>query len=272
MSFDKQTVEYMRQLSQREVVLASEAENLDKAFPPPRVILGQVFRPEDPRRTAAQAKWKIVMAEREEVIAKGTSMYQTQVIDHIKRSLPEGTIAFNAPAYAPLDEETYVVFLVSKRAQLPELRQSVADALRRLDQPLGASRFPDLIAERVKISNVMSASLTGTNFDITSQGPDTKAISSDADVKWTWTIKPRTAGEHLLTLTLSAIVQPAGQPVPYTIKTYERSIVVPSGPFQWTMEFLKANKEVFGGATAVLVFLWTLWKVLRRKNPARGEV
>jgi hypothetical protein len=129
------------------------------------------------------------------------------------KTLRKGNIAFRAPAELGLDEQGEVLLVMS-------IRQSVAQLKRDL------AAIENVTGAQILISDVMTASLTGLEFDIEEITPSTQVVLGRSVTRWQWNIAPTKTGTRRLHLTLSALININGSEKPYTVQTFEATLAV----------------------------------------------
>lgn len=156
-------------------------------------------------------------------------------------------IAFNSPSPLNVDDRGKV-----------ELR---------LDLHLPPATLVKMISARgvveyatVRVSNRMTAHLSGFQFDITATTPETQALSEQEPTIWIWVVRPTTVGECDLDLDLRAIIDVDGTKEERTIETFSRTIQVTVTHRQRVSKFAKEHwKWLFG--TLLISFAGWLWKL-----------
>ena len=164
-------------------------------------------------------------------------------VDEAIAKMPLGGIAFNSPSPINIDHSARVELVLD--LHLPSA------ALAKLITARGVVEYA-----QVRISNRMSARLTGSDFDITANSLETQAISSNEPTIWLWTVKPKTVGEFNLCVNLDALVTVDGAPAHRTIRTFSQSILVTVTPAQRVTKFAKANWQWLSATILIPVVGW----------------
>jgi hypothetical protein len=144
-----------------------------------------------------------------------------------------------------------------------DLHQSPADLAKSITAP------GTVESDTIKVSNRMTAHLSGPDFDITANTPETQAVSGIEPTTWNWTIKPKSPGQHSLYLDLDADFILDGALTPRTITTFGRTINVTVRTGQQFTDFAKGNWQWLWATILVPIVGW-LWK--RRHRNANADV
>lgn len=168
--------------------------------------------------------------------------------------LPHAGIAFNTPRRLRRDQTARIQLILSPREPIAELKRRVVEV-------------GQVTTATVKYSDTMRADLQSDDFDITPVGNVQKFVAPDHPTQWLWEIKPRHAGELHLYLTLSAIIDVAGETGPYEVATYSRTLTIHVAWATQAGDFVKANWQWLWTAVFVPVGLW----VYRRRPKPQGD-
>lgn len=171
----------------------------------------------------------------EPVESKTSSLF---LVDRIVQSMKSGAIAFNAPQTIRLRETADIQLLLS-------MEKTVDQLIRSLEAP-GQKE-----GARVLISSRMQARLTGSEFQITAITPEEQAITSKGETEWKWEVKPLTAGDHNLHLTLSALFDVDGKATQRSVQTFDKTIKVKVTPGQLLIDFVHDNWQWLWAAILV---------------------
>jgi hypothetical protein len=72
----------------------------------------------------------------------------------------------------------------------------------------------------------MEATLASEDFEVTPLSPEQQFVAAGQDTEWLWEIKPKRTGKLRLFLTLSALINVAGQNNAYKVKTFKRTLTI----------------------------------------------
>jgi len=179
----------------------------------------------------------------------GTETPGPSPVDAALEELSKANLAFNAPAEIALGEVRLIELAVSPSASAKEL-------LENLENPSGAD------TAEARVSNIMTAALTGPAFEIEAVTPETQAISLAEPTKWEWYAEPTRPGRHQLRLSLSALIEVEGTEATRSIETFRRDITVEVPWSQRIAAFFASNWQWF--LTVLLIPLvrwgWTRWR------------
>lgn len=113
-------------------------------------------------------------------------------------SLGIGTLQLETPDEMDIHETSMVKLslgLTDEFTSLPSEPAADTDS----DLPPEVLKYTD----QIDIYPVMSAELIGSGFEISSNDSSQKVILSNAPVEWMWSIRPKDAGSHSLTIVIS---------------------------------------------------------------------
>lgn len=168
------------------------------------------------------------------------------LVDRILKKLEFGNIAFNAPRTVNIDDTVIIQLLLGFKTPIDELKKQIEAA----GEKEGA---------HIRVSNVMEARLTGTNFAINAVTSEEQAVTRTDVTEWKWEVVPKKKGRHHLHLTLSVRINVDGFPTLRSIRTFDKNIEVKVTWDQQASSFIKANWDWLWAAILVPVAGW-LWK------------
>lgn len=168
-------------------------------------------------------------------------------VDEALEKMEIGNVAFNSPS--PINVDDYAKVELRLDLRLPPAT---------LVKMVGARGVVEYAS--IKVSNRMTAHLSGFQFDITATTPETQAVSGRESTIWMWTVKPNTAGECDLHLDLRALIDVDGSREERTIETFSRTIHVIVTPGQRVAKFAKEHWKWLCG-TLLIPFAGWLWKL-----------
>jgi len=179
------------------------------------------------------------------------------------RGLVRSSIAFNTPEEMEVGKTETIELLLSTSSSAEELKQQLSEA----GEKQGVEEIPT--AER------MQARLTGDpGFVIQATTPEEQAISSEETTKWNWDVTPTQAGEEQkLHLTLTALIEVAGETTPRAIDTYNRTILVKDVQKSWgqrVSEFIGNNWQWLWATILVPIALWA-YRTYRGRKEAKQK-
>ena len=164
-------------------------------------------------------------------------------------------IAFNAPQTMHLNEPVVIQLLLSGGETVEQLQEELT--------ALGEQE-----GEQIRASNTMEAQLTGPDFDISPVTPAAQLVSKEAVTEWQWEVEPTKTGQRRLHLTLSALIDLGGKDRTYTVRTFERTLVVKVTFGERLQTFVGDNWQWLWTALLIpLVGLGLRWRQRRKLPP-----
>ncbi|MCK5720912.1 MAG: prepilin-type N-terminal cleavage/methylation domain-containing protein [Gammaproteobacteria bacterium] len=181
------------------------------------------------------------------------------LVDGKEQELAIGSLAIGSPSSMQLNEIERLYLLLDLEKEIGDLFLSLPEG----HEKKGA---------KVKMSNRMQASLYSHNFDIKNETPTIQAVSTHKTTQWKWTLKPKEAGDHEVTVTLSALIPVQGESTPLVLKSYKKKITVTVTNKTKIWKFLKDNMGwLWAPLSAIAAGLFYLIKIVktfleRRRN------
>ncbi len=172
-------------------------------------------------------------------------------IDQILKDMARGHIAFNVP-----DSVMHV-----GQASTIQLLLDLSKPIEELESMIRTSGVVE--SHQIKVSEIMEARLTGNGFQITAITPEEQPVSTIETTEWKWDIKAVEQGNQRLHLTLSAIIQIAGQKQKRSIQTFDREILIKVSFGKRVSNFIGKNWQWLWTALFIPVVSW-LWKRKKR--------
>jgi hypothetical protein len=184
----------------------------------------------------------------------------TRAIDDILRSLEWGSIVFSAPERLRFEESSVVRVLLSPKQTESELTEQLRSKLQQMPHR------QQIESATVRVSNRMRADLSGPGFDVQPLTPNVQAVRYESPTTWNWSVVPVKSGSKTLYLTVSALVDVAGEDTPITLKTYERQILVVITPRQRVTDFVSKNWQWLWATllTPAAVYAWKRTRMTSR--------
>ena len=181
----------------------------------------------------------------DESLAPKGEIRQIDAVDSILGKLEFGNIAFNAPKTMNLHATAVIQLLLGLEKPIDELKQMIEAA-------------GEKEGERIHVSGRMEARLSGPNFAITAITPEIQAVSRNNVTEWKWEVKPSSAGDNYLHLTLSALLNVDGESTPREIRTFDKDIQVDVTWSQRVGSFFETNWQWLWAVILVPIAGW-LW-------------
>ena len=179
--------------------------------------------------------------------------------ESVVRNLKQAPLAYNHPKSMYLGKRTQIS-LVIKTGQ--------EDHKKELDGLPGK-----VVSGKSRISRVMQAELSGSDFRIEPSGRQSRTLTSLAPVKWTWFVTPLEEGrQKRLNLELSAILREGTRDLPpVTIRTFRTQIEVDVRWWDLIIHRISAFDPIYqlatalGGLATAFLFIWRIVSWRRNK-------
>jgi len=179
-------------------------------------------------------------------------------VEDVLESLELVNVAFNAPRTMHLNEPVVIQLVLSGGRTIEQLQEELT--------ALGEQE-----GEQIRASDTMEAQLTGPGFDIAPVTPEIQLVSKEAVTEWQWEVEPTKTGERRLHLALSALIDLGGKDRTYTVRTFERTLVVKVTFGERLQTFIGDNWQWLWTALLIpIVGLVLRWRQ-RRKLPPSGS-
>jgi hypothetical protein len=180
------------------------------------------------------------------------------LVGDVIRALEPASVAFNAPRTLQLNEPAVIQVLLSGNRTVAELERELTAR---------GEREGDVI----RVSDAMEAQLSGSGFAVENVTPTVQLVSRDAVTEWKWEVEPTETGERRLHLALSALIDVNGSERPYTVRTFERTLVVEVTLRRRLETFAEENWQWLWTAILVPVGAWWLQRRRHRASPPSGS-
>ncbi len=166
-------------------------------------------------------------------------------------------VEYNHPDKMLLGRKTEIALVIRTDWEGKDLPKEVSDELKGL---------PGAVKQGVsKITRIMSAELSGSDFEISPSGSQERTVVPPEPVSWNWQVMPTDTGkDKRLKLRLYAHLEgPGGAMPPVLVKTLDANIDVDVTTWDWmvnqarTLEpFYAVTAGLLGLLTAILTFLF----------------
>lgn len=174
----------------------------------------------------------------------------------VEETLTAANIAFNTPESMAYGETTTIHLVLHLSKSEAELAGLVT------------GRGP-VETDRIKVSHVVQATLTGDGFEITPATVNSsQLIDENVETEWKWSVRPKRIRTQELRLSLDAKVQAYGAERTRTVRVLDRSITVRITGFRSGIAAAQDNWPFLAGAGGVVVAVggWLLKRL--RKQPS----
>jgi len=170
--------------------------------------------------------------------------------------LLERPLEYNHPSTMLMDNPTEISLVLRTDWESEEMPAEVSEEMRDL---------PGEVKQGIsKITRIMSAELSGRNFEITPEGRQERTVAPPNPVNWNWNVTPtETGADQVLKLRLYAHLQsPQGTMPPILVKTLDATIDVDVTTWDWLVNQARTLEPIYaigaaliGLLTAILTFL-----------------
>ncbi len=186
------------------------------------------------------------------------SLNPTSEVDKALQQLPKGNITYNAPKSMNLDDTATIELYLSLNKTVEQLKQRIKYA--------GAK-----VGERITVSDIMQAELSGTNFSVNPVTPKEQAVSSTGTTTWKWEIAPKKEGIHTLHLCLAVVLDVNGKSRSRSIGTYQEDIEVKVTAGQKAIDLFKNHWEWLFSVLLIPLGRWLWVRMRKKKTPKAPE-
>ncbi|GAC1396582.1 MAG: hypothetical protein NVSMB56_11380 [Pyrinomonadaceae bacterium] len=154
-----------------------------------------------------------------------------------------------------LNETTDVKLVLNPEKALADLRTEVADHAGKIE------------GEKIRISNYMEASLTGTSgLKIADASPTKQLIDMNGTTQWVWNVKATEGGKQKLLLTLNVIFESAKEEKRFSVRTFEEEIAVNVSWNDSISEFVSKNWQYLMGTLVIPLVGWFAHRRWKAEN------
>ncbi|GAB4021382.1 hypothetical protein [Spirosoma koreense] len=134
------------------------------------------------------------------------------------------SIAFSTPKLMYVGEPQPITLIIDPNRTPAQAKQELAKTLiPRIDQ---AKTAHTLTADSIRISDIVDAHLSGSDFVINQISRETQVIKKDGPTEWSWEVIPQTEDAQWLHLVINTQLYYKGGNQNYALQTYHRNIKV----------------------------------------------
>jgi len=171
-----------------------------------------------------------------------------KAVDAAIKKLEEANIVFNTPKTLKLDEVSEIQLVLGVAVPVAFLKNYM-------------SVPGETDSATVKISQDVSARLTGAGFAITEVTESRQPITLDEITEWKWQIVPQREGMQRLHLSISAEIDVNGTSMRKVVRTFDKDINIDIGAGEVVAKFFSTNWQWLFAAILVPVFGWGMKKI-----------
>ena len=176
-------------------------------------------------------------------------------IDRLLDQMPIGNAVFTPPRRMQYGERRIVELVVgTEDLSVEELQSEITTST-------------NIQTEQLRVSEEMSATLTGEGFLIEALNDEVQPLSRRRPTKWEWQITPTEYGEQVLHLSVQAVLTvPGKEPRKRRIETFREEIEVEISLVKLAGLFVVQYWQWFVASILLPIGLW--WVKQRRKSSA----
>lgn len=173
----------------------------------------------------------------------------------VEETLSPVNIAFNTPEWMAYGQTTTIELLLDLTKSASELKAMIK------------SQDP-IESDRVNISHVMEARLTGEAFEITPATHAEQLILQKTVTRWTWDVRPKRLNTQVLHLSLTTKLDVRGVERAHSFPVFDRDIVVRIRGLASAISAAKDNWPIVTAAAAPLAGLlgWLVALIRKRRS------
>lgn len=177
----------------------------------------------------------------------------TEITEVFTKQLFSAALAFIIPDTANIKEEIKAQLLINPGLTPKELEKELTKT--------GVATSRD-----IKVSRVVKATITAPDFDVTRITDEEQILTDDQSTEWLWSLAPRSAGSHEVSLTVTAIITTAGRESRHHIKTFEKTMTIAITPAQVLQDWWS---RYWQWVVSTLILPFGLW--LYKKKLTKAE-
>jgi hypothetical protein len=167
-----------------------------------------------------------------------------------------------------------VAFVIPDRATLgdrlkAELLIDFTEAAKDLERKL--SLEGTTASGEILVSKIVTAKIFAPEFSVINITPEKQALSKLSNTKWNWELVPLKAGNHEVTLSISAHVKVDGTSAERYIGTYNKRIAIKVTPTQVMGSWFNRNWQWLASTLIVPFAIWR-WQKRKRRKEAEEEL
>ena len=182
-------------------------------------------------------------------------------VDAALRSLVDGCAVFDVPTKMRAGRVRTIQASVGARSTCGALLQRAAES-------------PEQAGVAIRVAPRMAATLSGSAFTISPEGPQVQLVGTADPATWVWQVTPKDHGQQELVLRFDVFVTINGSESSRAINVLTRSIDVevdwPASVTEWLRALTEMGKNIHWLWTALLVPLWPLWRTWRRRRTRKA--
>lgn len=147
--------------------------------------------------------------------------------NNMSQQLHRAAIAFDVPSNIKMGDRVTAQLLINLTKEV----ENLVDDLKTKQAKIN---------EKVEVSHIVLATLTGPDFTITPITPLKQGIFDNKNTEWLWYLEPKEPGNHEISLDITAIVKVDGERAEHHIKTFNKTISVKIEPADEILNFIKS--------------------------------
>ena len=176
--------------------------------------------------------------------------------DDVLDQLETAAMAFNLPEVADIKETVMAQLKVDYHLSAIQLSETLM------------SHEGHLIAGNIPVSKILRAELIAPTLEVTPLTAASQALSSQQPTEWLWSLRPVKSGEHLVVLTINAVVKVDDEQAERTIKVFSETMYITV-----TARYVISTwiKEHWQWLLSGLIFPLTVWFWNRKRKKEKSN-
>jgi hypothetical protein len=161
-----------------------------------------------------------------------------------------------------LINQVSLVFTMPPTANLQDRirAQLMIDLNKSVDQLVVENKLnSNTITGTFKTTRIVTARLIAPDFDVTAVESAEQVLLDGTTTKWNWELQPKSAGKHIVMLTVDATVEINGRDKTAHIRTFEEQVLIEVTAGQIISTFIANNWQWLWSTLLVPFALW-FWR------------
>lgn len=152
----------------------------------------------------------------------------TKSKETVSSKLVNANLAFAIKDQANIKEDIKAQLLIDFNQSTKELEDKLSVKGVKISQP-------------IEISEIVKATITAPNFDISKITEEEQIISDYKPTEWLWILKPKSIGTHEVNLSVTALIKINGKETKHHLKTFDKNILIEITEKQIVVNWVEEN-------------------------------